>query len=719
MVRDYLASRYPAGAVSGLLPALPEQFAAQAQSWRWTQSTGDSTHIEISAEDFVRGADGRRTFLRDVTLRVFHEDTGKHDRVESAAMHMLEGGKLLSDGETVITLGVSDIEGGPEPVEVTTSEVIFDPDSNSASTHRDVRYEFADGEGSSRGAVYNASTGIVHMLADVRLVRFDAAGETRSRILAGAMVYAEQGSRIEVSRGARVEKGPLWLECDSGVVRLEDGRIRHIEGVAAEGGEEGLDSTVRFSSERVEAQFGVRGELQRMRGRGDTRYSSTDAAGSITVSGDLITMFYESSTAVGQSSLRSVEVRGDAVASMDLLREGLRNTVASELLRLAVRAGSSEIEQVETLRRGRLEQRPLEGTGPTRSLDAGWIRVNFGTGNALDSLAASGRARLVEQSGGDSATEMRTWSDYLEASFDSDTAGISELFQRGDFRFEDGDWTGSSKEARFHASSGVLELTGDASVAGNGNVVSARLILLDRATGRFDAQGDIAASVARSEAGEGEALPSGLFAGQQPVYAVADALVSDPENGNIEYRGAARLWQGKNRIDATSILIDRSAMTLTAVGDVAVAWSEDYGDGQDEPIPVTVRAEKMLYEDATGEARFREAVEFRRSGMRVLADQLRTGLGSVGGGAPASATATGTVRIADTTSGSRNRGFADRAEFRLTLSEVVLTGRPARIVGADGTVARGDRLTLGAAGDRLQISGQGADRAYSYRPPSR
>ena len=179
MVRDYLASRYPAGAVSGLLPALPEQFAAQAQSWRWTQSTGDSTHIEISAEDFVRGADGRRTFLRDVTLRVFHEDTGKHDRVESAAMHMLEGGKLLSDGETVITLGVSDIEGGPEPVEVTTSEVIFDPDSNSASTHRDVRYEFADGEGSSRGAVYNASTGIVHMLADVRLVRFDAAGETR------------------------------------------------------------------------------------------------------------------------------------------------------------------------------------------------------------------------------------------------------------------------------------------------------------------------------------------------------------------------------------------------------------------------------------------------------------------------------------------------------------------------------------------------------------
>ena len=205
----------------------------------------------------------------------------------------------------------------------------------------------------------------------------------------------------------------------------------------------------------------------------------------------------------------------------------------------------------------------------------------------------------------------------------------------------------------------MLELTGDASVAGNGNVVSARLILLDRATGRFDAQGDIAASVARSKRGRAKRCHLDCSQGNSPSM-LSRMRCLGSENGNIEYRGAARLGRGRNRIDATSILIDRSAMTLTAVGDVAVAWSEDSGDGQDEPIPVTVRAEKMLYEDATGEARFREAVEFRRSGMRVLADQLRTGLGSVGGGAPASATATGTVRIADTTSGSRNRGFADR-----------------------------------------------------------
>ena len=705
---------------AAVLPVLPEKIDAQAVSWRWTQSTGDSTHIEVDAEDFTRGADGRQTDLRGVVLKIFHEDTGKHDRVESGTMQLLEDGKLFSQGETVIAVGVTDLDDGQDPVVATTSGVTFDPASNRARTDRPVHYDFGDGDGESLGAEYDAGSGTLTMLGEVRLDRFGSSrAEIRSRIRAGRMLYTEQGARIEVSDGARVERGGQWIRFDHGTVRLVDGRLSRVEAFQVQGGDSALGETARFVARRMESEFGAGGELLRTVGRGDARYSMADDAAEVDLRGDEITLLYGPARSDGRSSPRQVESVGNARILTDLTGEGMRSVLEADQLRLNLGVESAEIESVETLSRGRLEQGALAGSWPSRSLDAGIMQVRYGSGTRIEALAASGAVRLVQRSGEGDATYLSTASDALDAAFDPETAGMAELRQTGNFRFNDGSRRGRAAGARFDPDGGELLLEGSATVSDGGSTVSAGTITLDRETGRFAAQGDVNAAVIQSAESDDGNLLEGIFGASEPVYATADSMLSDPESGRIKYVGRARMWQGKNRIDAESIAIDRTAMTLKALGTVLVAWMDDGSQSEDQQSLVTVRSCEMDYSEATGGATFSQAVDFRRDGLRVLSDQLRTALGGSDGEGPDTAVATGSVRIATDDSGPGVSGFADRAEFRLAESEIVLTGAPARFLTAAGTEARGDELTFGTASDSLQISGKGADRAYTYRPPSR
>ncbi len=725
VLRDYLESRDSTVGISvDTLPALSEEIGAQSQSWRWTQSTGDSTRIEASAGDFVQGADGRETVLRSVVLRIFREDSGSRDRVESAEMRMLESGELFSEGETVITLGIR--EGRvSEPVVVRASGVTFEPDKNSARTDRPVRYEFDGGHGRSVGAHYNARNGTLRMLSDVRLERVGYGDAVpSSTVEAGELLYREAEARIDLTGGATVRQGGRWMECASAALWLKDGRVARIEGVDVDGGERAGTRQTVFSGRRAEAEFGTSGELQRVRGRGDTQFRSIESGQSVEVRGHSVALHYAPGPAEGRSLLRSIEARDAARASMQEPGTGTRNTVRSDALLLAMRPDSGEIERVETLQRGQLEQLTGDEDNPTRTLEADRIRLHYGKGKRIQGLIATGKAILIQDSSRSGGPALRTWSGNLEATFDPVTAAVAGIRQRGGFRFEEtrpeggAPRTGSADEARFDLEGGELALASAAVVSDAGSRIAADRIVLDRASGRLDGRGNVAAHFAPGESGDEGALPSGLFAGNEPIFSAADILVSDPSSNSLEYTGEARIWQGRNRIDADTIILDREAIAVRATGHVTTAWVDgESGDG-DRPELSVVTAEKMVYDESAGNAVFRGGVDYVGGGMRALSDELRTSLGGAPENGPATAIATGDVRIAQLATGAGTRGFGSRAEFRLADSEVVLTGEPARILGPDGTETRGGRLTFRATGDSLLVSGHGADRAYTYRPAS-
>lgn len=721
VVRDYLGSRTKAERASPqAVPVLPEDLSAQSQSWRWTQTTGESTRIEVSADDFVQGADGLTTDLRGVVLKIFREETGNIDRVTSSAMRMLADGSLYSDGETLITLGIPEDGEKGNPVEISTSGVTFRPAANSASTDRNVEYRFAEGTGSSVGAAYNATTGVLRMISEVRLERFAKnRNQPSTTIRAASLLYAEQGARIDLTGRARIEQGSSWLECDGGVVWLADGQVRRIEGDNARGGETDSERQTVFSAPRLEAEFGDDGEPARSRGSGGARFTSIEAGQRIEVQSDSIDLQYESQQESSSSMLRRVEARGAAQASMRPPEDAATNTIESEVLLLVLRQGTSQIERVETLSRGTLRQLALDGDVGSRTLVAGSIRMAYGAAGNLESLTARSGAQLLQRPSDQAASDLRTWSTTLDAQFDPVTSKIAELRQAGEFGFEEGARQGKANSAFFEPDGGLLELQGQAQVSSEGGNLSARRIVLDRASGRVDAIGAVTGFLVQDQDAAEQSGSVGIFADQEPVFLAAGALANDPESQTLEYRDGARLWQGASRIDADSIVVNQASNRISASDNVEAVWSESDAQGQESSSLSIVRSSQMRYQARTGIARFEGAVDFRRQGMRVLADELQTALGQGEEDSETRAIAKGSVRIADPPDGSGHRAFGDQAEFDTAASEVVLTGQPAKIVMPDGTESEGGSLTYRIAGDRLLVLGQGAERTYTYRPVSR
>ena len=725
VVRDYLGSRTAAGpGPTQAVPALPEDLSAQSQSWRLTQTIGDSTRMEVSADDFVQGADGLTTDLHGVVLKIFRSQSGSLDRVESDAMRMLADGSLYSDGETLITLGVPADGGTGRPVEVATSGVTFRPSANSASTERSVEYRFADGAGSSLGAAYDATTGVLQMMSEVRLERFGPTPDEPSAVIrAGSLLYTEDGARIELAGHARIEQGTGWLECDSGEVLMSNGRVRRIDGVDARGGESVADRRTAFSASRLAVEFDIGGELARARGSGKARFSSIESGQRIEVEADSVDLHYEveveSPSSASPSRLRRVEAHGAAQASLHPSDGGTVSTIESESMLLVLRPGGEQIERVETPGPGTLRQLARGADAPARTLVAGSLRMAYGAPGDLESLSARKGAQLVQLPADQASAELRSWSDTLDARFDPATSEIAELRQAGNFGFEEGSRRGSADSARFDLDSGELALDGNANVASPGGNLSARQIVLARASGRVDAAGDVNGFLIQGPDASGQSGTMGMFAGQQPVFLAAGAMVSDPENQTLEYRNGARLWQGRNRVDADSIVIDQASNSIAARDGVEAAWVADGENAADPDSLSVVRSGLMRYDAQTGLARFDGAVDFNRQGMRVLADELKTALGTDGGDAGMRAVAVGSVRIADPPDGTGHRAFGDRAEFDVAESEVVVVGQPARILMPDGTESEGASLTYRLAGDRLLVLGQREERAYTYRPASR
>ena len=720
VVGDYLGS---AGlgprAEPRSLPVLPEDVAAQSSSWRWTQSTGDSTHIEVSAEDFEQDSDGLGTDLRDVTVKIFHDASGKFDRVDSAAMRMLADGDLYSEGETVIRLGVPVSGMSGRPVEVTTSGVTFRPSGSSARTERSVRYEFDGGRGTSVGAVYDAGSGTLELLSAVAIERDGTgAGTPPVTIRAGGLRYREAGGRIDLVNGATIRQGARWLECSEAVVHLQAGRMRQALCSDSRGGEV-LDSReARVSAPELEADFGATGELIEVKGTGGAGLESVGEEQGLDVKGDVVHLRYEPGDRPGTSHLRHVEAHGAARASMGQDAAAPHYSIASSGILLRLEPESSLIEEVETLDWGTLRQSGGNAAVPSRTLQAGRILLKY-AGGGIESLSATSGTELVQSATAEDRGELRTWSDSLGASFDPVTAEIAALHQTGAFRFEESDRAGRADEAKFQPTGGLLDLSGDASVVAAGSSVLADRIVVDRDSGRLEAWGGVIGSmVSESGAEGGDAVPAGLFGGGEPLFLAAGRLLSDPDDQIVTYREGARLWQGHNRIDAATITIRHPDRQFEAVGEVAATWL-DAGDGAGHEDFVSVRSERMLHREGVQGTRFSGAVDFRRGPMRVLADDLRTRLGSSGGRAERRLEAEGSVRIAQESAGGALRGSGNRAEFDLAESAIVLEGDPARIAAPDGTLTEGVRLTYRATGDSLHVSGRGAQRAYSYRPAPR
>lgn len=704
-------------------PKLPAEIASKAQYWNWSQSTGDSSRVEIFAKSYSQDSAGGQIDLYGVELRIFHEAGSVYDRVVSdTAVFFLQDGRLFSEGETVITLDAASEDEVESRTVITTSAVTFYTQNNQVRTEKPTVYEFDGGRGRSVGAVYESGAGILHMRSDVELERFAAVrGEAATRIQAGELYYHEQAGRIDLRQRAKIERGAQWLECDEGAVWLYEGAVRRIEASAVVGGERGKEREVRFETPRFESYYSEKQVLERLHGYGATTFTTSNKLQTLTVNGERMVLFYRSIDDGNDSELERVDVRSASRMRINPHDKGVRRTIVSEALELRMRPGGREIERVETLEPGRVELIPVGMAGERRTLDASRIRADYGAENHLKTLLATGDVELVRKPWQEGAPVLKTRSAGLQANFSPQSGAMTQLRQWDGFRFIEDERSGQADEGTFDALANALQLTGKAEIADGAGRVTAHRIVLDQTSRRLEAERNVT-SVFNGERGNGErgnasaAPAAGLFAEGDRVYATAMKMLSDQEKGIIEYHGQARLWQDDNRVEAEHIKIDRGAQVLTANRNVMTSLTEN-GPPGGAPGTVTVRAADLRYDRNSRRAVFDGQVDFRRERLRVLSDRLIAILAGGAGEAEsiAGATATGDVKIFETVAGSDRTGFGERAVYDSEAATIVLAGRPARVVYAGGDETRGAELTYSLDGDSLRVSGQGADRAYTYR----
>lgn len=718
--RDYQSSRRNRGL---RLPVAPDAIAANVSSrsgrWEWEQSDAEAARVTVSALGFRQGKDSSQIELSNVELRVYHADRQAFDRIQTPeAVFDMKASRLVSETDVTITLGVA--AGAPESnaanlTRIVTQGAVFDTKAGTADTENETSYHFADGVGRSRGAFYDSASRYFQMKSQARIERFAPdPGGTKTIITAGLLFYQERDDRIDLRAGASLERGGRRIEAAEAEVYLADGKVRQIDARDARGVDSSGSRRIEFRSPALSAFYRPDQSLERVFGDGPSRLVSTSVSSRLTVSGDRVDLNYGTPSGEGESFLDEALVRHNGRVLVEGLTAGDRRLIESSWLRLKMRPGGESAEFVETLERGRLAMTPRGAGAPNRRLEADRIRVDYTGQNQMEKLTANGAVALERAPAKTGLSPLRTWSDRLTVAFDS-AGEVESLKQWGGFRFEDGERKGASEDAAFTPSGDEMTMTGKAHVDEPAGRIAAHEIRLLQASNKLFAKGDVAA-VYRDK---GSQPSGGLFAEGEPVYAAGLEMESDQGKGVIVYRGAARLWQGANRVEGRTISIDRPGKRLVAEEEVVSYLEEKPKTEGAKPMLLAILAGRLDYSDESRTAIYTENVRLERGDLSIRAERLEAELSAADSGGSATlerAYAVGAVEILD--GATKRKGVGDEAVYTPKTERVVIRGEPARAVNEAGEETRGAELNYALNDDRLQVSG-GADRAVTFRRRSR
>lgn len=718
--QDYQEARGLRGSTAKAAPeALERDLNSRSSRWQWEQSTGDSSRLMVSADGFSQGRDDGAIDLQGVELRISRDASNTFDliRTEQAVFHV-DANQLQSQAETFITLGVDaddQDEQAPDLTRIIAAEAIFDTRTGAAQTTSATRYFFEGGEARSTGSFYDSASGLFEMQSNVEVDRFAASpGGQTTRIRAGSMIYDENADRVNLRDGVSMDRAGRRVDAESAVLQLEDGKLRRIFAVNAAGGDEGEARQTNFRTPNLEAYYDAEQRLEQVVGQGASSLTARSATSVVQAAGERIELRYQPDPAGGDSLLDEAVLNGGAEVDARPTTPGqARRRVTSEAIRLEMRPDGQELAMLETMAPGRIELTPVGG-GAARTLEAERVRAHYGSRSRLKLLEGRGEVRLTSQP--PNAPALLSWSNTLDARFSPESGELAELVQRGAFRFEQGERSGQSESAVWDPAQERLAMEGKSKIRDAAGVISAHRIVLVDGAGRIEAQGGVSSVFEGEQADKG--ANDGLFRQNEPVYATAARMQSDSESGLVVYEGEARLWQGRNRIQADVIRIDRQRRILQAQGKV-VSLLKEVREGAAEPSMVKVVAQSMEYQEDQRLATYTGAVRLERTDLRVFADELVARLrpaDAEGAAGLESAQAEGGVRIEETTGARRAEAHtADLADDQQT---VVLRGDPARAWNEAGEETRGAELTWSSGSDSLRVSG-GDGRAYTFRRQGR
>jgi lipopolysaccharide export system protein LptA len=379
---------------------------------------------------------------------------------------------------------------------------------------------------------------------------------------------------------------------------------------------------------------------------------------------------------------------------------------------MVMRPGGQEIERVETHSPGQIEFLPKSPRQRYRRLDGERFSMAYGANNQLERFRAT-QVKTLTRAAKKGDPDRKTSSQDLQALFDPKTGELQTLEQWTGFQFEEGERRARSDHARLESATERIFLKGAARMWDPTGSTDALQIELDQKSGDMIAEGKVTSTRLPDEK-KPKKQQGSLLDSSETVQARAHRMQTREENTWIRYDGNALLWQGPNRIEADSILIQRKLQRLDATGNVISQFRE-----KTKNLFTVVRAPQMTYWDAEKRAHYMGHAKLNRGNLVVTSRDLYAWFSQKeNDNSLERAEAVGDSVIVqsgpDATGKPRTRrGTSERSEYDVAAGRVVLLGGAPEMFDSVKGVTKGSRLTWFANDDRLLVDGSSNQPAAS------
>ncbi len=707
---------------------------ATSTDWVYRKDNGSCPQLELRAREMESaGEPAFKLLLKKVQLRLFHQCGATYDFVRSEnAEFDKTAGRMFSDGEVEITLAVKNTVAGTvagllsEQVDqpgrllnIKASGVTVEVESGKARTEKKAAFNFDLGHGDAVGASYDPNTRELELHSAVHLTWIGRDPKAKPMNLeAGKLLYKEAESKVFLSPWAKLQRDGLSLESENADISLEDGTIRLVNAVNANGTDRYSNRELQFAANELAMNLDHKSRIEKITGTGKARLNALSPTARTNVTTDRIDLDFGVTEGEG-SLLRTASATGNAVVES----KPTAPTQATRLLKAGhiitrMRPNGEAIEAMETHTAGTLDLIPNAPGQPRRHLEAGRMWIAYGEKNTLKSF------RAVQ-----TATETRkpraakdkvdpppalTWSRDLTAEFHPVSGELTKLDQWNDFRYKEGLRESKADHATLDAPTNLITLTrspGEAARAWDPTgSVTADKIVMHQDTGDFTAEGKVSSTRLpdKKPGAAATAKHNAMLQQDEAMQATADRMITSENNRHVVYEGNAVLWQTANRLQAKRVVIDRTGKTLTAEGGVVSQFLDKKPNPRTKRVVNTVvRSEQLKYQDTDRGAHYIGGARMIRDDMDVKSRELRAWLAEDGKGDSSleRAFADGSVEIFQEASGRTRRGSSEHAEYYLADEKLILNGGIAQLIDSlDGTT-RGRQLTYYPGNDTLQVEG--------------
>lgn len=715
LVGFYSYARYR---VNRTLTKIPEkigvEFSQTTTGFTFSKTEAGRTLFTLSAGKAVQFKEGQRFALNDVRIVVFGRGTGEGNTYDQIFGRQFnydpKTGDVTAQGEVSIDIQA---EGKPDPdplkspsgsIHLSTSDLTFNRNTGIAQTNEALEFAIPQAKGSAKGAVYDSNEMTLTLKQDVRLTSVETAKAKSITMNAGSAVIAEQSGEA-IFQAVKLSQANKQMSAEKVVLKLRDDNS--IEKITASGGvnarAEGK-SNVDLRAALAEFNLGAKSELQNATMSGNVSLNSKGAQQFSANSGKVQLTFGRDNAITKARALDN--------ATLQQVADGRTSQIKAQTIDFFFGA-NNRVSRAETS--GASELQLSQTDGSKTIVNAAKFNAAFDAQNRIRSVQGTDQVKVVASA--PNAPDRVTTSRTVTAQFDAGrSGGIQTITQEGDFKYAEGQRTGSAERAQYSASSEVLTFTGSPRVDDktSGLSISAETLRLNRKSGEITAERNVKTTYVDTKASAGGAM----FSGSDPIHATGSAMTASRDGGTARFSGGSRLWQGANIIQAPVIVFKRTNRTLLAEGGrVQTVFVQT--DRAGKVTPIQVAAQKLEYSDGTRRARFSGGVTTKGAEATVNANQvdiiLRQRSGASGQASQVQeVVAEGKLTIEQQSPVRRAKG--ERLVYTPADGKFVLTGNsadPPSIFDAELGDLTADSLTFFSHDDRVQVMSGSSTRTVT------